>query len=546
VFRTLTVTAVATLAGACASTSSTRPFPLLAELGGQDSGLQAGSAAAQQAFDQGLTLYWSFDHLEATRCFERAAELAPDNPMPHWALALSAGPHINNPSMDQAREAVASAGLRAARARLDQADALGRALIEALDARYDDPPPADRRPLDEAYAAAMGELWRRFPDHPQVGALYAEALMDLWPWDLYAKDGSPRPGTNEIHAVLERVLELEPRHAGANHLNVHACEMSPTPERAKASADRLRTLVPGAAHLVHMPAHIDVRLGDYAAAVRANQAAVAAAKKRVKRSGEGGFYAVYRAHNYHFLVYAAQFEGRYELALSSARELVRQLPEEVVTKMPEFLEGFLPTPLHVLVRFGRWQEILSEPAPKRTLPSVRAFWHYARGLACSALGRIDEAAQEREAFEAAYAAIPEDYSIGNNPTKTVLDIGRSMLAGELLYRQRDYGQAFAHLRDAVAKDEALRYDEPWGWFQPAAHALGALLLEQGQLEEAEAVYRRDLELHPSNGWALVGLEECLRRRGEAGEAQDVAARFRESWKRSDVRIHSSCFCRTGP
>jgi tetratricopeptide (TPR) repeat protein len=379
-----------------------------------------------------------------------------------------------------------------------------------------------------------------------VGALYAEALMDLWPWDLYAKDGSPRPGTNEIHAVLERVLELEPRHAGANHLNVHACEMSPTPERAKASADRLRTLVPGAAHLVHMPAHIDVRLGDYAAAVRANQAAVAAAKKRVKRSGEGGFYAVYRAHNYHFLVYAAQFEGRYELALSSARELVRQLPEEVVTKMPEFLEGFLPTPLHVLVRFGKWQEILSEPAPKRTLPSVRAFWHYARGLACSALGRIDEAAQEREAFEAAYAAIPEDYSIGNNPTKTVLDIGRSMLAGELLYRQRDYGQAFAHLRDAVAKDEALRYDEPWGWFQPAAHALGALLLEQGQLEEAEAVYRRDLELHPSNGWALVGLEECLRRRGEAGEAQDVAARFRESWKRSDVRIHSSCFCRTGP
>jgi tetratricopeptide (TPR) repeat protein len=294
-----------------------------------------------------------------------------------------------------------------------------------------------------------------------------------------------------------------------------------------------------------MPAHIYVRLGRYAEAVNANQRAITAARARVERSGRGGFFAMYRAHNYHFLVYAALFQGRSELALSRAREMLAELPDDVVAAAPQVLEGFLATPLHVLVRFGRWDEILAEPAPPPGRPGTLAFWHYARGLACSALGRVEDAFREQAAFEEACAAVPEDYTIGNNPTRTVLDIGRSMLAGEIEYRRGNFDAAFAHLREAVAKDEGLRYDEPWGWFQPAAHALGALLLEQGRLEEAEAVYRRDLALHPDNGWALHGLEECLRRSGRTAEAQGVQARFRERWKDADVEIHASCFCRTG-
>jgi tetratricopeptide (TPR) repeat protein len=542
---TLALALPALCASACATPDPKGPFPLLLELGGQHLTVSARSAAAQAYFDQGLTLYWGFDHEEARRSFLRAAEIDPNLAMAQWGLALAAGPHINNPTMDEERDRAAHRAMLQALALVEETTSFERALIEALATRYAWPPPADRRPLDEAYAAAMRAVWRTHPESAEAGALFAEALMDLRPWDLWAKDGTPRPETPEVLAVLERVLELDPEHVGANHLAIHAWEMSPTPGKALASADRLRTLVPGAAHLVHMPAHIDVRLGRYDAAVRANQAAIEAARARVERTGPGGFYAMYRAHNYHFLVYAAQFDGRYELALANARELVRELPAEALDAFPEFVEGFLPTPLHVLVRFGKWDEILAEPAPAANRPGTLAFWHYARGLACSALGRLAEAAAEQQAFEAAAAAVPESYSIGNNPTRTVLDVGRSMLAGELEYRRGNHEQAFAHLRAAVAKDEALKYDEPWGWFQPAAHALGALLLEQGRAAEAEAVYRRDLELHPDNGWALHGLEECLRAQGRSAEATATQASFEQSWRRADVAIQASCFCRTG-
>lgn len=532
-------------AAGCATPDPAAPFPLLPELGGQHLTVSARSAAAQAYFDQGLTLYWGFDHEEARRSFERASELDPGFAMAQWGLALSAGPHINLPMMDEERDRAAHVALNRALTSIDEATPFEQALVHALEKRYAWPPPAERRALDEAYAEAMRGVWKTNPESAEAGALYAEALMDLRPWDLWTKSGDPQPETPEILAVIERVLALDPEHVGANHLAIHAWEMSPWPEKALPSADRLRTLVPGAAHLVHMPAHIDVRLGHYDQAVRANQVAIEAAEKRVERTGPGGFYALYRAHNYHFLVYAAQFEGRYELALEAARELVRQLPEEALAAMPEFLEGFLPTPLHVLVRFGKWDAILAEPEPAATFPGTRAFRHYARGLALSALGRIDEAAAEQQALEAAYLAVPESYTIGNNPTRTVLDIGRAMLAGELAYRRGEHDAAFAHLRKAVELDEALKYDEPWGWFQPAAHALGALLLEQGRLDQAEAVYRRDLELHPGNGWALHGLEECLRRSGRNDEARQAAADFARSWSRADVAIKASCYCRTG-
>src|SRR5262245_3623143 len=537
---------LATLAlGGCATPHAAGAFPLLPELEGQHLTVTTRSKTAQRYFDQGLTLYWGFDHEEARRSFRRATELDPGCAMAFWGLALSAGPHINLPMMDEERDRLANTEMGQALALAEKTTPFERALINALSTRYAWPPPADRRPLDENYAAAMREVWRRYPESAEAGALCAEALMDLRPWDLWTKAGEAQPGTPEILETLERVLALDPKHVGANHLAIHAWEMSPTPEKALANADRLRALVPGASHLVHMPAHIDVRLGRYDEAVRANQNAIEAAKARVERTGRGGFYAVYRAHNYHFLVYAAQFDGRYELALENARELVKELPEDLLASMPEFIEGFLPTPLHVLVRFGKWHEILAEPEPAPTYLGTRAFWHYARGLAFSALGRIDEATAEQTAFEAAYAAVPESWTIGNNPTRTVLDIGRAMLAGELEYRRGNHDAAFGLLRDAVAKDEALHYDEPWGWFQPPSHALGALLLEQGQLEQAEAVYRRDLELHPGNGWSLFGLEECQRRTGRASEAEATFRTFHERWKRADVAIRASCYCRTG-
>jgi tetratricopeptide (TPR) repeat protein len=334
--------------GGCTSSGSSDSFPLLPELSGQHLAVSTRSREAQRYFDQGLTLYWSFDHEEARRSFRRATELDPDQAMAWWGLALSAGPHINLPMMDAERDRLAHEELTRALALASRTTPFEQELIRALSTRYAWPPPDDRRPLDEAYAEAMRRVWEKHPASAEAGTLFAEALMDLRPWDLWSKDGEPRPETPEVLATLGRVLELDPRHVGANHLAIHAWEMSPTPERALPSADRLRALVPGAAHLVHMPAHIDVRLGNYEQAVRANQHAIEAARARVERTGRGGFYALYRAHNYHFLVYAAMFDGRCELALRNARELVAELPEEVVTAMPQFIEGFLPTPTHVL------------------------------------------------------------------------------------------------------------------------------------------------------------------------------------------------------
>ncbi len=532
------------LAACAAERSSSRP-ELVAKLSSYHRRVTTRAPEAQRYFDQGLVLYWGFDHEEAARSFEHAAELDPALAMAYWGIALSAGPNINNPGMDEPRSKAAWEAARKAVERAGSCTPVEQALIHAVSRRYAWPPPDDRRALDEAYALAMREARKEFPDDPDVGALFAEALMDLRPWDLWTKDGRPQPETPEITATIDEVLADHPLHPGANHLAIHAWEMSSEPEHALRAADRLRGLVPGASHLVHMPGHIDLRLGHYHDAILANQRAIEVDRERTARVGRGGFYAVYRAHNYHFLVYAAQFEGRYALALGHARALLQDLPAEVVADLPAFIEGFLATPLHVLVRFGRWQDILREPEPRAEWPATNAFWHYARGLAYSSLGKIDEAAREQQAFEQAFARVPENYTIGNNPSRTVLAIGREMLAGELEYRRGNFDAAFARLREAVKQDEALRYDEPWGWFQPAAHALGALLLDQGRIEEADTVYRRDLELHPESGWALRGLEECLRRSGKTDEADQALARFQKSWARADVEIHSSCFCRTG-
>lgn len=524
------------------------------------------SPAAQACFDQGLALTWAFHHDEAIRSFERAAELSPGCAMAWWGIAFAHGPHINNPFMDEAASRRAHEAVQRAlelvggdgpiappgERRRDGRRAVERNLVRALARRYAWPPPADRAELDRAFADAMREVWRAHPRDADVGALCAEALMNLRPWDLWSPEGEMRPETPEVLAVLAEVEALAPQHPQANHLLIHAWEASPQPERAAPAADRLRGAVPGAGHLVHMPGHIDVRLGRWQAAIDGNLQAIAADQALLADGARHGFWDMYRAHNIHFVVYAALFEGREALALQHARSITTEIPPEVIDRYLAVLESFVALPYHVLVRFGRWEAILAEPAPPPGRPVSLATHHYARGMALATLGRLDEAQRELDALHAACAAVPAEQFHGNNPARDVLAVGVALLEGELLYRRAqargapaDFEAAFARLREAVSLSDALRYDEPWGWMQPPRHALGALLLEQGRVAEAEACYREDLTRHPDNGWSLTGLAECLQRRGAAGEAREVAARANSAFARADARPDVSCLCRRG-
>jgi tetratricopeptide (TPR) repeat protein len=292
-----------------------------------------------------------------------------------------------------------------------------------------------------------------------------------------------------------------------------------------------------------MPAHTLLRVGRYEEAAEANRRGIEADHRIVARTGRVGFYEVYRAHNHHFLAYASMFSGRADEAIAAARALVRELPTDVVQAMPQFLEAFLGVPYEVLVRFGRWDEMLAEPQPPEWQKSARALWHCGRGLALAATGRVDEARRERELYRAAVADVPESWSYGNNPMRDVLAVGDAFLDGEVEFRAGDHDAAFAALRLAVTRNDALRYDEPWGWMLPPRHALGALLLEAGRVAEAEAVYREDLERLPDNGWALQGLAECLQRQGKDADAASASRRFADAWKHATVRIAASCYCR---
>ena len=545
--RILIGTCLALVLAAAVPAAAQDEAPALdAKLGTWTRMVTTGSPEAQRYFDQGLVLCYAFNHEEALRNFRAAAEADPACAMAQWGIAYVHGLHINNPVMDEEASRAAYAAVTRAR-ELAQASAspVERALIAALVERYAWPAPEDRTGLDRAYADAMRKVHAAYPADADVGALFAESLMDLRPWDLWTPDGAMQPGTDEIIAVLEGVLASTPDHPAANHFYIHTMEASPQPERARASADRLRDLTPDASHLVHMPAHIDIRLGDYDAAVKANQRAVEADKLLLAQGGGQGFFALYRAHNYHFLAYAAMFDGRREVAMTAARDMVASLPLELVRAFPDFLDAFIEVPVHVMVRFGMWEEVLAEPVPPADLQMSRATWHYGRTMALSALGRVDEAAAEFARLREAAAAVPESRTMGNNPATTVLAIGLKLAEGELEYRRGNHDRAFTLLGEAVAMDDDLRYDEPWGWMQPVRHALGALLLEQGRVAEAEAVYRADLVRHPGNGWALLGLEECLRRSERPAEADESGKAARTAFARADIQPGASCYCRTG-
>ncbi|QIJ66872.1 hypothetical protein [Streptomyces sp. JB150] len=530
------------------------------------------SAEAQLWFDRGLVWTYAFHHEEAARCFEAAAAADPGCAMAYWGIAYALGPNYNKPwdffdereltrTVERTHTAVERAHERAA----DAATPVERALIGALRARYPQARPAEDCSVWNApYADSMRAAYDLAPDDPDVATLYADALMNLTPWQLWdLRTGEPAGGarTLEARAVLERALRAPGGrdHPGVLHLYIHLMEMSPTPETALPVADRLRGLVPDAGHLQHMPSHLEVLCGDYRQVVADNSAAIAADEKYRARAGAMNFYTLYRSHNYHFKIYGAMFLGRSDIALETAARLEASIPEELLRvespPMADWLEGFLAMRVHALIRFGRWDDILALPLPEDPeLYSVTTtMLRYARGVALAATGRVAKAEAERELFRAAVGRVPGTRMLFNNTCLDILAIASAMLDGELAYRKGEFDAAFAALERSVALDDGLPYDEPWGWMQPTRHALGALLLEQGRVAEAEAVYRADLGLddtlprpcrHPGNVWALHGFHECLQRQGRTAEAAIVAQQLTVATALADVPVTASCFCRT--
>jgi tetratricopeptide (TPR) repeat protein len=534
------------IAGCSGSTTTVQrdrsEVPLYDGMGGHQRQVTTSSPLAQKYFDQGLIWAYAFNHDEAIRSFEKAAELDPRCAMAWWGIALCHGPHINNPTVPEDRAMAAWAALQRAIAVQDQASPVERDLINALAQRYANPQPADRAAQDQAYANALAGVWEKYPRDSDVGTLYAEALMDLRPWDLWTRDGRPQPGTLTIVAVLEEVLRLDPSNPGANHLYVHALEASPYPAKADAAADRLRDLVPASGHLVHMPSHIDVVTGRWALAADQNERARAADQAYEAISPRQGFYRLYMIHNDHMLAFAAMMEGRGEVALRSARNVVNGVPADYARREAALVDPYMGAAYDVLKRFGRWDDILNEPAPPEYLPITTALWRFNRGVAHAAKGAVALAERERAAFRAAVARVPEDALMAINPAHDIFRLADHFLLGEIAFRRGDIPESVQQLRQAIALEDQLRYMEPPEWVQPVRHTLGAVLLSVGRHTEAEVVYREDLAKWPNNGWSLYGLSRCLRASGAAAEAQEVEEKLRQAWSRADVPIASSCVC----
>jgi tetratricopeptide (TPR) repeat protein len=543
----LAIASIPGLLGACRAVqrhepAQASPPPLFEGMGRHHRAITTSSAEAQRFFDQALVWTFAFNHDEAIRSYQQAARRDPNCAMASWGIALCNGPHINNPAMDEAHSKAAWDALQKATALQEKANPTERALIQALAKRYAYPQPADRKPLDQAYAHAMRELWLANRRDADIGTLFAESLMDLRPWDLWKQDGTPQPGTEEIVAVLEEVLRLDPDHPGALHLYIHAVEGSPSPERAIAVADRLRTQVPASGHLVHMPSHIDVLTGAWEKAVDSNLAAIEADRRYRAISPRQGFYHIYMAHNHQMLTFACMMDGRSKMALEAARDIARGVPEDYARREAPIVEPFFLIRYDALVRFGRWDEILREPAPSPHLLVSHAMWHHARGVALAATGKIEEAEQAQADFRKAVNDVPKDRMLSVNRADDMLAVADHMLAGEIAYRRGHIDQAVGELRKAIEREDRLKYIEPPEWPIPVRHALGAILLSAGRVEEAEQVYRQDLDKWPENGWSLYGLAECLKKRGATAEADEVERRFKKAWANADIKIGASCLC----
>jgi len=514
---------------------------LFDNLGSYHQTITTSSPQAQAYFDLGLRLVYGFNHLEAQRAFREGARLDPACAMCSWGIALTYGSNYNSPT-DADRERAAYDAVQRARALATGVTERERATIEALARRHAAPPGSDRAALDRAYADAMREVARRFPDDLDASTLFADALMNLGPWNLWMPGGQPRPGTEEIVATLERVLAANPDHPGANHLYIHAVEASSRPERGLAAADRLAALMPGAGHLVHMPSHIYLRVGRYADAVAANVKAVAADRAYFEKRRPSEIYRMlYYPHNLDFIWIAASMEGRSAETIRGARQLAAEVPAQMALQMSD-MEVAPAAPLFALARFGRWEELLAEKAPPAGMPYVTGVWRYTRGLAFSATGRPAEAARELAELEATRQVVAPERSVaGFFKTAEMLRLAAEVLAGEIAARAGDTESAVRHLSEAVKIQDGHWFTEPPPWYYPVRQSVGAVLLQGRRPAEAEAVYREDLRRNPENGWALFGLAQSLRAQGKTSDAGAVEERFRKAWARADVTLTSSRF-----
>lgn len=517
-----------------------RPATLIPGIQGVHFPISTRRAEAQKFFDQGLALVYAFNHEEAIRSFQRAAEIDPASPMPLWGIALALGPNINL-DVDPDREKAAYDAVQKAVALAVRAPAKERAYVAALAKRYSNDPKADLTALAVDYKDAMRQLMRTYPNDMHAATLFAESLMDLHPWALYTADGTPVDGTEEIIQVLERVLEREPDHVGANHYYVHATEASLTPERALKSAKKLETLVPAAGHLVHMPAHTYMRTGNYTGAVAANARAADVDRKYIAETNLSGVYpAMYYNHNLDFLASAAMMAGQYQPALDAAREVTANVLQ-MLDDMP-MVEPYGSKTMLVQLRFAKWKEVLALPSPPEKAPILTAMYHFGRGAAHASLGSIDEAAKERQAFLSAKQAVPAGAMYNLNPAASILAVAEHVLDARLAAARGQSDEAIAAWRQAVEAEDAIGYNEPPDWFYPTRESLGAALFRAKRYEEADLVFREDLERNPNNGRSLWGRWQALRAlNGDVPNTLVVRRRFQDAWADADTALRMDDF-----
>jgi tetratricopeptide (TPR) repeat protein len=499
------------------------------------------SAEAQRWFDQGLRLVYGFNHHEAQRAFREAARLDPSCAMCFWGIAITEGSNYNDPTNLEREKKAATAAQEAVRLS-GGARPPERAMIQALAKRHSSDPAAKRETLDRAYADAMREVARQYPDDLEASTFFADSMMNLRPWNLWTADGVPQPGTEEIVVTLERVIARNPNHPGALHLYIHAVEASREPGRAEAAADRLRPLMPGAGHLVHMPAHIYWRVGRYGDAVTVNVAAADADRAYFKTATPSPIYrGLYYPHNIDFIWQSAAMQGRSAETVRAAREFASNAPAEMIKQMPD-METAPVAPIVALVRFGRWDEVLAYPAPPSEWTYTSGVWRYARGVAFNGKGQADLAAGELRALEAILQSVPPERTVAFFfRAKNVLQLAANLLAGEIAAKAGDFTTAERLLRAAVAEQDSHWFTEPPPWYFPVRQSLGAVLLQAGRPGEAEQVYREDLRRNPGNGWSLYGLAVSLRAQGKTAEAAQVDESFRKAWAQADVTLTASRF-----
>jgi tetratricopeptide (TPR) repeat protein len=514
-----------------ASHAKEHPVTLVTGLGDLHHPVSTKNPQAQQFFDQGLRFIYAFNHDEAARSFQHAAELDPKLAMAYWGVAEAVGPNYNDPA-DPDRYKHAHDAVQQAVDLSASASASEQAYIHALAKRFPADPKSDLKKAAEEYRDAMRQVVNEFPDDLDAATLFAEAGMNLHPWGLWHVDGTPEAGTDEIVSTLESVMKRDPNHLGAIHYYIHAVEASPTPERALAGANKLAELAPNAGHIVHMPAHVYIRTGDYEAAVKTNEQAATVDRAYIKATGVQGIYPMmYYSHNLHFIAMCAAMNGNYAESMKNAALLVENVGPHVKEMPP--LEGFMTIPVAVQIRFHRWDEILKMPQPDAAMKTATVFWHFGRGLALAGTGKIGEAEAEYKIVSDAEAATPPDVIFQmpiNNKAKDIMKISKDVLGAKIALAKKDNSGAIAMLRDAVTIQDTLKYGEPPDWFFPVRESLGAALLMNGDAAGAEKVFRDDLERNLRNPRSLWGLHQSLIKQQRDYDAGFIQKEFEASWK----------------